>query len=168
MDLGHVTKELVELRDLITHLAQSKGCRDPETAYSNTALACLKSIASGNKVEDPRRWIIGIAKNEIRRILSDCLRRNECELVVDSAIDPFLGPLDHAIRSECREHVQSAIGRLPKIYRDVILSCDISEESLGEYAKRIGAGKATCETRRKRGRKMLKDDLQFQQIIYNR
>lgn len=67
---------------------------------------------------------------------------------------------DHvAERSQLRDLLQSAIGRLPPIYRSVFMLRAVQEMSVDETAHCLGVSDAVVKTRYLRARSMLRDTL---------
>jgi RNA polymerase sigma-70 factor (ECF subfamily) len=112
-------------------------------------------------------WLLGIARNHARRRASH-----------DRRLDPLpddvedLGVTADHVGSLTRdreiEAVRGALGRLPVVYREVIVMCDIEELSYADAAAAVGCAIGTIRSRLHRGRALLASRLKRQHEIAHR
>ncbi|AFM40095.1 RNA polymerase sigma factor, sigma-70 family [Desulfosporosinus acidiphilus SJ4] len=106
-------------------------------------------------------WLYRIAVNHCL----DWSRRKKPLFVepacLDSHFDKRVGPEENLLRQEVSAEIQDAIGSLHEIYRTVLILYYFEDFTPQQIADILGTSKRTIETRLFRGRKLLKEELQF-------
>jgi RNA polymerase sigma-70 factor (ECF subfamily) len=104
-------------------------------------------------------YLYGIARNIVRRILSDrqaveaCVRR-DAEQRVQSVVDQET-PFAAISRKELVRRVREAVLQLPEAYREIIVLCELQELSYSAAASIVGCRTGTVRSRLHRGRALL-------------
>src|ERR1700704_2050253 len=96
---------------------------DAEDVVQATFMRALRSIIGGERVQKPRNWLIKIAHNECRRVLSVRSRRAEVEL--------------HDVPSEATEsgtadELRRALGQLAPKQREALVLRELEGRSYTE------------------------------------
>src|ERR1700689_1106768 len=106
---------------------------DPEDLVQETYLKALRSFASFQPGTNFRAWMFQILRNTF---LSSCSKLDRrMTVAMESEADfldlpaPSAPPESQLIERSGIDAVRSAIGRLPVIFREVILLCDIEDAS---------------------------------------
>ena len=111
-----------------------------------------------------RMWSFGVARNALRDYrrqgarrekLADALRANLDSLALAHGTDP----LEAARLTQRGEDIRSAIGRLPKLDRELIMLVHWDDFTLAQAAALIGMNASTARTRYSRARQRLAAEL---------
>jgi len=134
---------------------------DAEDLVQETYLKGLRSYASFQPGTNFRAWMFKILKNTFLNSRSTLDHR--MTVATDSEED-FPAPAGPAATPESllieRSNVQAcreAIERLPVIFREVILLCDVEDASYGEIAEILSIPAGTVMSRLSRARKAVRD-----------
>ena len=108
-------------------------------------------------------YMFGVARNQVLRHLARArpyvpLETNEraAESLANSE-----NLLSEMTRNETIESVRQAVLRLPEIYREAVVLCDLQEMAYAEVAEVLGVPVGTVRSRLNRGRALLMDKLRI-------
>ena len=108
-------------------------------------------------------FLLGVARNLVRRsrrgVPDDLSIEDDNIETRINMPDRRNTPLDHAIRQQSAEALQSALLQLPQTYREAIVLCDLQEMSYAEAATILGIPIGTVRSRLHRGHIALLDQL---------
>ena len=98
-------------------------------------------------------WLLGIARNHARRRLSE--RRHEP--MPDPRDEPTTGgdPVEDLDRRRQLDDLRGALARLPVVYREAVVLCDLQELSYADAAAAAACAIGTLRSRLHRGRALL-------------
>jgi len=136
---------------------------DAEDIVQETYLKALRSFASFQPGTNFRAWMFQILRNTFLSSRSTLDRR--MTVAVDSEEDfPVLPataatPESLLIERFSNDAVRCAIERLPFIFREVILLCDVEDASYREIAEILSIPMGTVMSRLARARKAVRDSL---------
>jgi RNA polymerase sigma-70 factor (ECF subfamily) len=133
---------------------------DAEDLVQETYLKAFRSYASFAPGTNFRGWIFQILKNTY---LASCAKlERRMTVAVDSEEDlPATSATPESLligRSDI-DAVRCAIEKLPIIFREVILLCDVEDASYREIAEILSIPIGTVMSRLARARKMLRESL---------
>jgi len=166
----HLFYELVRPYERSVYLLTLRNLRnrqEAEDAAQDTMLMALRNLHRFRAESKFSTWLISIAVNEARvRLRRDRVLRFES---VDDSTERETGrftpvviadkreiPLQALERKELRHLLQSAIARLPGIYREVLLLRDVEELSIREATAMLGVSNCVVKTRLFRARRMMR------------
>ena len=136
---------------------------DAEDLIQETYLKALRGFGSFQRGTNFRAWMFQILRNTF---LSSCSKLDRrMTVAMDSEADfldlPALSatPESQLIERSGIDAVRSAIGRLPVVFREVILLCDVEDASYREIAEILSIPMGTVMSRLARGRKALRESL---------
>jgi RNA polymerase sigma-70 factor, ECF subfamily len=145
--------------------------QDAEEVAQETLLRVFENI---EQLHDPARlkaWVFRIAKNECLMKRRKSVFAPQTELSLDE-LRPNISPGgrleiadwsslpdDLLLDSELREALAGAIGRLPEIYRSVVLLRDVEELTTEEAAEVLEISADSVKTRLHRGRLALRQEM---------
>ncbi|MEO6589552.1 MAG: sigma-70 family RNA polymerase sigma factor [Pyrinomonadaceae bacterium] len=166
-----VTRYSDDLFGLLYRLTQ-----DPEEAsdlLQETFLSALKAIQKFRGEADLKTWLFRIAINESRNRHRWWKRRKkEKTFSLDAPVgesdtpysDTMSGttatPEDNALRQERERLLITALMKLPDIFREAIILCDIEGLSYEEIARTLEINLGTVKSRIARGREELRKKLE--------
>lgn len=148
-------------------------CGIPEDAEEVAQEALLKAFQNFRQLEDPSRvkpWIFRIAKNVcLMRRRKSVFAPEELsldELMPRRGVDGGLEiadwsnlPDEQVLKGEMRDLLQSAIRRLPEIYRSVLLFRDVEGMSTDQTADALDLSIDVVKTRLHRARLAIRKEL---------
>jgi RNA polymerase sigma-70 factor (ECF subfamily) len=117
---------------------------------------------------DPQRgalgaYLFGVARNYVRRAMeksySDAMNLTPAEDDDPALVTDFDPVLDIA-RSQTSKAVRKAVLSLPEHYREVVVLCDLQEQSYAQAAQALGCALGTVRSRLHRAHEMLMRKLQ--------
>jgi RNA polymerase sigma-70 factor, ECF subfamily len=136
---------------------------DAEDLIQETYLKALRGFGSFQRGTNFRAWMFQILRNTF---LSSCSKLDRrMTVAMDSEADfldlPALSatPESQLIERSGIDAVRSAIGRLPVVFREVILLCDVEDASYREAAEILSIPMGTVMSRLARARKALRESL---------
>jgi RNA polymerase sigma-70 factor, ECF subfamily len=133
--------------------------RDPDEAEDVTQIAFLnafRAIRRGEEPEQPRAWLVTIARNVCRRRYRDLARRPQ-EVGLDPDVAAAVAELDGPTAGE----IAAAIRRLPENQRAVILLREVQGHSYTEIAAELELSVSAVETLIFRARGNLSEQLEL-------
>jgi len=149
-----------------------KLCRhreDAEDLVQEIFLIAFRKWRQFHGTSRPTTWLYTIAARACKRrrrkrageprtieSLSALLPSAEDQIADFAALE---GPLDHQLRREAREAIETGIARLPLHFRMPLVLKEIVELSIAEVATILGLKQATVKTRVHRGRLLLRREL---------
>jgi RNA polymerase sigma-70 factor (ECF subfamily) len=148
------------LDDLYRAAASMTGSRtEAEDLVQETFLEAWKSFHRFQPGTNCRAWMFKILIHRIHhyrrkwyqmfsKMQNDTLMLEQLEAVED---------LHEAVRDE---EILAALGRLPEMFREIVLLADVQEFSYKEIADMLGVPMGTVMSRLNRGRKHLRSELQ--------
>jgi len=136
---------------------------DAEDLVQDAYLKALRSFPRFQRGSNFRAWIFQILRNTF---LSSCSRlERRMTVALDSEEDLPALPASSAtpesllIERSGSEAVRGAMERLPVIFREVILLCDVEDASYREIAEILSIPMGTVMSRLARARKALRESL---------
>ena len=133
---------------------------EAEDLVQETYARALKGFSSFQPGTNFRAWVYRILRNTF--LTSRSGLKMAQHLSVEEEGEEILLPPEREtpesilINSSTRQQIQSALGRLPIIYREVILLCDVEEMKYQEIAELVGIPMGTVMSRIARARKQLR------------
>ena len=144
---------------------------DAEEVAQETLLKVFENIEQLHEPARLKAWVFRIAKNECLMKRRKSVFAPQMELSLDE-LRPKVSaaggleiadwsslPDDLLLDSELREALGSAIGRLPEIYRSVVLLRDVEELTTEEAAEVLEISPDSVKTRLHRGRLALRQEM---------
>ena len=131
---------------------------DAEDVVQDTMMQALKSFHRFQPGTNCRAWLVTI----LQRIVSNRRRSAGRSIVVDDPDDrfartvPFVPPVPQELTDEL---VLATLRRLPMMFQDVILLCDVEDLSYKEAAAALAIPIGTVMSRLHRGRAQLRAEL---------
>ena len=131
---------------------------DAEDVVQDTMMQALRSFHRFERGTNCRAWLITI----LQRIVSNRRRARGRSIVVSDPDDrialttPFVPPIPQQLTDET---VLGSLRRLPMVYQEVILLCDIEDLSYKEAAEALAIPIGTVMSRLHRGRAQLRSEL---------
>jgi RNA polymerase sigma-70 factor, ECF subfamily len=143
---------------------------DAEDAAQETVIKVYQNLDKFRGDSQFRTWVLSIARNEgLGRLRKIGTRREDS---LDAETDEQTGDYTPALLTSWREIpsealeqkelgaiLRNAIGRLPEIYRNVVLLRDIEEMDIRQTAAALCISEAAVKVRLHRARAMLQRDL---------
>lgn len=134
---------------------------DAEDLVQETYLKALKGFGSFRAGGNFRAWMYGILRNTFltSRTGLQAKMTDAVDIESEAAIAPVSSETPESVllaRAE-QQTVQDALARLPVLYREVILLCDMEEMSYQQIAETIGIPIGTVMSRLSRARKGLRE-----------
>jgi len=136
--------------------------QEAEDVVQETYAKALKGFRSFQQGTNFRAWMYQILRNTFltsRTGLKPSLpleSEGDCEIIATVSDTPESILLQ---RSD-RELVQQALGRLPVLYREVLLLCEFEEMSYQEISAALAVPMGTVMSRLSRARRALRDAVQ--------
>jgi RNA polymerase sigma-70 factor, ECF subfamily len=131
---------------------------DAEDVVQETMMQALRSFHRFQPGTNCRAWLTTI----LQHIVSNRRRAKGRSIVVSDPDDriahtvPFVPPVPQDLTDEL---VLSSLRRLPTVFQEVILLCDVEDLSYKEAAEALGTPIGTVMSRLHRGRAQLRSDL---------
>jgi RNA polymerase sigma-70 factor (ECF subfamily) len=136
---------------------------DAEDLVQETYLKALRGFGSFQPGTNFRAWIYRILKNTFLSSRSTVERRMTVAMDEEedfSALPTTLStPESLLIERSSNDAVQCAIEKLPVIFREVILLCDVEDASYREIAEILSIPLGTVMSRLARARKVVRESL---------
>ncbi len=149
-------------------LHMTGGCASAEDVAQDVFMAVIRDARRyrpGRAGVVP--WLLGIARNHARRRSSHDSRLEPLPDDVE-ALDAHADQLSSMARDRQIEEVRTALSRLPVVYREVVVMCDIEELSYADAAAAIGCAIGTVRSRLHRGRGLLASRLKRERELAHR
>jgi RNA polymerase sigma factor (sigma-70 family) len=130
---------------------------DLEDVVQNTFMKGWFGLSTFRFQANFRTWLMSVAWNEALILYRRSKSRPSCPVMVDLETFPSKSESPHQAftRSETRFRIRTAVQRLPRKYRDVVVLCDLEELTLRETATQLNASLSLVKTRLFRARRML-------------
>lgn len=139
----------------------------------DTFLRAFRSVGKFRGDAELKTWLFRIGINESRNrfrwwkrrrrdstiSLDDPEGRDDRRSLHDTLQGNGASPEESAIRSERQAALAAALNRLPVIYKEVVVLCDIENQSYDEIAAALGIAVGTVKSRIARGREELRRKL---------
>jgi RNA polymerase sigma-70 factor, ECF subfamily len=135
---------------------------EAEDLVQETYVKALKGFGSFQPGTNFRAWIYQILRNTFLTSRTGLKSTVPLELEGDQQILPAVSDTPESIllqRSDQRL-VQEALGRLPVLYREVLLLCEFEEMSYQEISATLAVPMGTVMSRLSRARRALRDSVQ--------
>lgn len=136
---------------------------DAEDLVQETYLKALRGFASFQPGTNFRAWIFQILKNTFLTSRATTARRTTVSLSSEEVLPALPATSDTAesvlVDGSRLDAVRNAIERLPIIFREVILLCDVEEASYREIAEILSIPMGTVMSRLARARKAVRESL---------
>lgn len=135
-----------------------------EEVVQRAFVAAYGALARYEAGRDFRKWMFGIAVRETRRMRRSELRRRlrEAAAVTEAVAED---PAELFERGATAARVWQAIGRLPPVYREVVVLRYLEDRSLAEVAEILGQKESTVRTWMDRARKELRRMLGGEEVV---
>lgn len=122
---------------------------------------------------DPARgalgaYLFGVARNYVRRALERSYSENVLSKSVDDEAVALMtedDPGEGIARHQTSTAVWKAVLSLPEHYREVVVLCDLQEQSYAQAAEAIGCAIGTIRSRLHRAHDMLSKKLQHSAVV---
>ena len=137
----------------------------------DTFLRAFRSVGKFRGEAELKTWLFRIGINESRNRFRWWKRRKRDSTVsLDDSTDGDrslhdtlqgngVSPEESAIRSERQAALAAALSELPVVYKEVIVLCDVENQSYDEIAAALGIAVGTVKSRIARGREELRRKL---------
>ena len=131
---------------------------DAEDVVQDTMMRALRSFHRFQPGTNCRAWLVTI----LQRVVSNRRRAKGRSIVVSDPDDrlahtvPFVPPVSQQLTDE---GLLATLGRLPTVFQEVILLCDVEELSYKEAAEALAIPVGTVMSRLHRGRAQLRGEL---------
>ena len=136
--------------------------QEAEDLVQETYLKALKGFGSFRAGSNFRAWMYRILQNTFLTSRSG-LQAKMTEPLEDEAEAAYVASSDTPeaalLAYADRQAVEDALDRLPAIYREVILLCDLEEMSYADIAETVGIPIGTVMSRLSRARKALRESM---------
>lgn len=148
-------------------LRMLKNRQDAEETVQAAFLIAIRSLSRYREQGRFKAWLFRIAHREALRVLRRTKRRREifeqgADSTVDEGIDPQPQPDEAAEAGEKRQRLETALGTLPAVEREVVLLRMKEDLTFKEIAKLTGCPLGTALGRMRnalrRLREMMEDD----------
>jgi RNA polymerase sigma-70 factor, ECF subfamily len=139
---------------------QTRDHHEAEDLVQETYVRALKNFASFQPGTNFRAWMYRILRNTF--LTSRAGARLSQQLTIDEDGEEIPVALEREtpesilIRSTTQDQLQASLERLPAIYREVVLLCDVEEMKYQEIAELIEVPVGTVMSRIARARKLLR------------
>ena len=135
---------------------------DVDDIVQDTFMKAWSHLSSFRFEASFRTWITRVAMNEALTLYRLQKSRPRCVAVANLEIFSSRGDSPEQIlaRSERRLRVRTAVERLPRKYRDILILCDLDDLGTQETARRLKSSIPLVKTRLFRARHMLSRVLQ--------
>jgi RNA polymerase sigma-70 factor (ECF subfamily) len=135
---------------------------DVDDIVQDTFMKAWSHLSSFRFESSFRTWITRVAMNEALSLYRRQKSRPICVAVENLEIFSSIGDSPEQIlaRSEKRLRVRTAVERLPRKYRDILVLCDLDDLGTQETARRLKSSIPLVKTRLFRARHMLSRALQ--------
>ena len=137
---------------------------DAEDLVQEAYLKAFRSFAAFEPGSDFRAWIFRILKNTFLSSRTSAQHRHTVFLDFDEELtrlpSNFLDPTSVLMDKARLDAVQAATQRLPIIFRDVLILCDLEEFSYREAAQALSIPVGTVMSRLSRARKAVRESVQ--------
>jgi RNA polymerase sigma-70 factor, ECF subfamily len=159
---GEVLPHADRLFRLAMWLERNRG--DAEDVVQETMIQALRSFHRYQPGTNCRAWLITI----LQRIVSNRRRAKGRSIVVDDPDDrianavAFVPPLAQELTDEL---MLERLRRLPTVFQEVILLCDVEDLSYKEAAEALAIPIGTVMSRLHRGRAQLRAELVAAEIV---
>lgn len=138
---------------------QTRDHHEAEDLVQETFARALNGFSSFQPGTNFRAWIYRILRNTF---LTSRTGLKSQEISIEQEDENVLLPPEREtpesilIKGSLQQHIRTALERLPAIYREAILLCDVEEMSYQEIAELIGIPIGTVMSRIARARKLLR------------
>lgn len=140
-----------------------------EDAVQDVFITVLKSMDKISALPDAqlKAWLYRVAVN----LAVDMKRHSSKELLSDEPVgaevaDDGETPEDETIGADTKKAVREALGRVPEVYREMLVMLYYSEMSVKDIAEALNISEGTVKSRLARGRKILEKELRAKGIDY--
>jgi len=132
-----------------------------EAAEDVTQETFLAVLGAGSRYEEARGTVAAFLYGIARKLVLRRLERDRASSIDANGADCASGEdiLGDLTRHETIEQVRSAVLRLPAVYREVVVLCDLQDLSYGEAAAALECPVGTVRSRLNRARALLKQKL---------
>ena len=165
---AHLFHELIrpyERKVYVMALSFLKNEADAEDAAQEAFLRAYRNLASFRSEAKFGTWLISITLNEargrLRKAKTVVLQSLDEEPDAEGHVSPALLrdwreiPSEALERQEVRSLLQTAVGELPPMYREIVLLRDVEELSIAEAAQLLQITESSVKVRLHRARIML-------------
>src|SRR5262245_16456652 len=126
---------------------------DAEDAFQATFLVLARKAASLAGGGGLANWLYGVAcRTALKARTAACRRRGRVQPVIDL---PDIEAPTHETADDLLPHLDAELSRLPDVYRQAIVMCDLCGMTQKDAARRAGCPEGTLSSRLTRGRALL-------------
>lgn len=140
----------------VIHMCGSKEIAEEVTQEVFLALLSQEAKYS-QSLGDLRAFLIGIARNQVRKQLRKSRRTCNWELAPEAITNP--DAFERVSMEQRIEALQLAILQLPARYREAIVLCEIEGMDLAQASEQLGCALGTVKSRLNRARTILRAKL---------
>ena len=168
-------KQCGEYLDYLYHLAEKRynDCSDIDALVQDTLTALIVKISLGESIDYPKGFLSAVLKNKYNAWLREKYRAEYVEYS-DGAISETCNEIGEKEEAERRteeyEAVRREIGRLIRIYREVIVRHYVHGQPVEQIAGELGIPRGTVLSRLSAARDQIKEGLEnmekYSQISY--
>ena len=157
-----INRHAAAVRNHLSRLVQNHS--DLDDVVQDTFMKAWVRLSTFRFEATFRTWLISVALNEALTLY----RRRKCRLSwpvienLEALPSNCESPYQTFARIEACFRVRTAVQKLPRKYREVLVLRDLEQLTVGETAKRMNASIPLVKTRLFRARRMLTDALSEQ------
>lgn len=150
-----MNRHAAAVRKYLSRLVQNRS--DLEDVVQDTFLKAWARLSTFRFEATFRTWLISVALNEALILYRRRRHRPSWPVIGDLEALPSNceSPYQIFARTETRLRVRTAVQKLPRKYRDILVLCDLEQLTTRETAKRMNASIPLVKTRLFRARHML-------------
>jgi RNA polymerase sigma-70 factor (ECF subfamily) len=150
-----MNRHAAAVRNCLSRLLQNRS--DLDDVVQDTFTKAWARLSTFRFEASFRTWLISVALNEALALYRQRKYRLSWPVIVNLEALPSKceSPYQSFARIEARFRVRTAVQKLPRKYRDVLVLCDLEQLTIRETAKRMNASIPLVKTRLFRARRML-------------
>jgi RNA polymerase sigma-70 factor (ECF subfamily) len=133
---------------------------EAEDLVQETYLKALKGFSSFQQGTNFRAWIFRILRNAFLTSRTGLKATRTVPLETAVASATMDTPESILLGRASQEAIQAALGKLPVIFREVLLLCDVEEMSYQEISETVSIPIGTVMSRLYRARRAMREELQ--------
>jgi RNA polymerase sigma-70 factor, ECF subfamily len=134
---------------------------DAEDLVQETYLKALRGFATFQPGTNFRAWIFRILRNTFLSTRASAYHRQAAQFLAEDAVEElpsrFADPVAVLTVRARLAAVETAMLRLPAVYREVLVLCDLEEASYRETAERLSIPIGTVMSRLARARRSVRE-----------
>jgi RNA polymerase sigma factor (sigma-70 family) len=136
---------------------------DAEDAFQATFLVLIRKAASIESRELLANWLYGVVHQTAMKARATAAKRNERERQLTEMPEPAVA--DPGIWRDLQPQLDEELSRLPRMYRVVIVLCDLEGKTRKEVARQLNCPEGTVAGRLARARAILAKRLSRRGVV---